>query len=284
MVGRDQELALLGERWAQAGAARASACCWSARRASASRASPGRCSTGRRPTAPSLRYQCSPYHLDSALWPMIQQLNRGRRLRPEDPPEVRLDKIESLLGRAATTSTRRCPCRQPARRPYERSLRAARSVAAGAASRGPSRRWSSSCSGWPSGSRCWWCMEDVHWIDPSTLEFVRPGARPDRRASAVLLLLTSRPDGQPALAGHPHVTRLVLNRLGRARRSDDRRHRGQRRAARRGAPRDRCTHRRRAAVRRGADTGPRRACRADSERPRRVRRGVSTCRRPCTIR
>src|SRR5262249_16167085 len=30
------------------------------------------------------------------------------------------------------------------------------------------------------------------------------------------LHLTSRPDGQPALAGHPRVTRLVLNRLGRA--------------------------------------------------------------------
>jgi tetratricopeptide (TPR) repeat protein len=30
------------------------------------------------------------------------------------------------------------------------------------------------------------------------------------------VLLTSRPDGQPHLAGHPHVTRLVLNRLGRA--------------------------------------------------------------------
>ena len=32
----------------------------------------------------------------------------------------------------------------------------------------------------------------------------------------MLILLTSRPDRQPALAGHPHVTRLTLNRLGRA--------------------------------------------------------------------
>ena len=29
------------------------------------------------------------------------------------------------------------------------------------------------------------------------------------------MLLTSRPDNQPALGGHPHVTRLTLNRLGR---------------------------------------------------------------------
>ena len=29
------------------------------------------------------------------------------------------------------------------------------------------------------------------------------------------MLLTSRPDNQPTLGGHPHVTRLTLNRLGR---------------------------------------------------------------------
>ena len=57
-------------------------------------------------------------------------------------------------------------------------------------------------------------LEDAHWIDPTTLELVRP--RLDRIADArVLMLLTSRPDSQPALGGHPHVTRLTLNRLGR---------------------------------------------------------------------
>jgi predicted ATPase len=57
-------------------------------------------------------------------------------------------------------------------------------------------------------------LEDAHWIDPSTLEMIEQGL--DRIGAArVLLLLTSRPDQQPALAGHPHVTRLTLNRLGR---------------------------------------------------------------------
>ena len=32
----------------------------------------------------------------------------------------------------------------------------------------------------------------------------------------MLLLITSRPDQQPTLAGHPSVTRLSLNRLSRA--------------------------------------------------------------------
>ena len=57
-------------------------------------------------------------------------------------------------------------------------------------------------------------LEDAHWADPTTLELV--GLALDRVAGArVLVLLTSRPDGQPALGGHPRVTRLALNRLGR---------------------------------------------------------------------
>ncbi len=65
-------------------------------------------------------------------------------------------------------------------------------------------------------------VEDAHWIDPTTLELVERAST--RSPSApVLVLLTSRPDNQPALGGHPHVTRLTLNRLGRARSRGDRR-------------------------------------------------------------
>ena len=57
-------------------------------------------------------------------------------------------------------------------------------------------------------------LEDAHWIDPTTLEMIEQSL--DRIAAArVLMLLTSRPDDQPELATHPHLTRLTLNRLGR---------------------------------------------------------------------
>jgi predicted ATPase len=57
-------------------------------------------------------------------------------------------------------------------------------------------------------------LEDAHWSDPTTLELVEQAL--DRIAGdRVLMLLTSRPDGQPSLGGHPDVTRLTLNRLGR---------------------------------------------------------------------
>ena len=45
-------------------------------------------------------------------------------------------------------------------------------------------------------------VEDAHWIDPTTLELIEQCL--DRIAAArVLILLTSRPDRQPALAATP---------------------------------------------------------------------------------
>jgi predicted ATPase len=57
-------------------------------------------------------------------------------------------------------------------------------------------------------------LEDAHWIDPTTLDSIEQGL--DRIGAArVMMLLTCRPDGEPPLAGHPHITRLTLNRLSR---------------------------------------------------------------------
>ena len=57
-------------------------------------------------------------------------------------------------------------------------------------------------------------FEDLHWVDPTTLELIGAGARRHRRLQ-VMFLLTARPDFVPPWLGHPHVTPLTLNRLGR---------------------------------------------------------------------
>src|SRR5262249_51647003 len=57
-------------------------------------------------------------------------------------------------------------------------------------------------------------IEDVHWVDPSTLEFLSllleqvPTTR-------ILLLLTFRPDFSPPWAMFSHITQLTLSRLAR---------------------------------------------------------------------
>jgi class 3 adenylate cyclase len=52
-----------------------------------------------------LRYQCSPYHSYSAFYPFITQIERAAEIAPNDSPERRLDKLESVLeqGTAART-------------------------------------------------------------------------------------------------------------------------------------------------------------------------------------
>ena len=55
-------------------------------------------------------------------------------------------------------------------------------------------------------------MEDLHWVDPSTLEFLSllvdqgPTAR-------ILALLTFRPDFSPPWTGRSHLTQVTLPRL-----------------------------------------------------------------------
>ena len=58
--------------------------------------------------------------------------------------------------------------------------------------------------------------EDLHWADPSTLEFLSlvldqvPTAR-------MLTLLTCRPEVSPSWASRSHLTQVTLTRLGHPR-------------------------------------------------------------------
>ena len=57
-------------------------------------------------------------------------------------------------------------------------------------------------------------LEDAHWIDATTLDLVDLCL--NRVAnSRVMMLVTARPTFQPEFGGHPIVTKLALNRLGR---------------------------------------------------------------------
>jgi predicted ATPase len=61
--------------------------------------------------------------------------------------------------------------------------------------------------------------EDVHWIDPSTLELL--GMVIERiRQLPVLVLITFRPEFQSAWTGQVHVTALTMSRLGRRQGAD----------------------------------------------------------------
>src|SRR5712692_3519339 len=49
-----------------------------------------------------LRYQCSPHHANSALRPVIAQLERAAGFKADDTSEQRLDKLEAVLAKVAS--------------------------------------------------------------------------------------------------------------------------------------------------------------------------------------
>jgi predicted ATPase len=215
MVGRDQELALVLERWRQAVAGEGQAVLLVGEAGiGKSRLVQATLDAIAMDDHLALRYQCSPLHTGTALWPVAQQLGVAAGLLPADTEAAKLDKLEALLREGLRDVRAGAPL-----------IAALFGIEAGSCHPGqdltPQQRRNRTLEALVEhllglARRCpvLMVLEDAHWIDPTTLELL--GQALDRIAGArVLLLLTSRPDNQPALGGHPHVTRLTLNRLGR---------------------------------------------------------------------
>ena len=160
-----------------------------------------------------LRYFCSPYYQDSALYPFIDQLGRAAGFAPDDSPAVRLEKLEGLLSRAAPpdedaaliadllslpASDRHPLPNLSLQRKKERTLEALLRQLEGLTRRQPVIM----------------LFEDAHWIDPTSRELL--DLTVERVSSLpVLLIVTFRPEFQPPWTGQPQVTTLSLNRLDR---------------------------------------------------------------------
>ncbi len=214
MVGRDQELALLQERWAQVqGGEGQGVLLVGEAGIGKSRIVRGLIDGLAGQLHTRIQYQCSPFHAGSAFWPVIQQLRHAAGLTSSDDPTTQLQKLEQLLlvsdasgqdvallaelvGLDETPQYSRLDLAPPVRR--AKTLEMLIKQLTGLAARQPVLV----------------VLEDAHWIDPTTLEMIERSLDVVMDAS-VMLLLTSRPDNQPELAAHPHVTRLTLNRLGR---------------------------------------------------------------------
>ncbi|MEC5383382.1 AAA family ATPase [Aurantimonas sp. C2-6-R+9] len=162
-----------------------------------------------------IRQQCSPYYADTPLWPVIQQLRRAAGLDPDAGNAENLDRLTALLAKsdgdahgalsALADAVGLVPLDAESFErvgPQQRRMITLQALAAqpvGLARKRPVLM----------------VLEDAHWADPSTLELFglvldAIGDQP------VMILMTSRPDGEPRLAAHPHVTHLALNRLSRA--------------------------------------------------------------------
>ena len=156
----------------------------------------------------------SPYHQQSPLHPVIVHLQRLLGWRPEEAPEDKLAKLEAVLTRYglplpetvplfASLLTLPLPERYPPlalspQRQKDRTLENLLAWQLREAERQPMLL----------------IIEDLHWLDPSTVEFL--GLLVDQAATwRLLVLLTTRPGFRPPWAQGAHATQIPLSRLRR---------------------------------------------------------------------
>jgi class 3 adenylate cyclase/predicted ATPase len=161
-----------------------------------------------------LRYQCSPHHANSVLYPFIAQLERAAGFKADDSSEERLDKLEALLAIASPRVQTAVPLfaallsipfgeRYPKLPPNPAKQRR--------------RTFAAMLDQFESLARqkpILLSFEDAHWADATSLELLDLTVERVRQLP-VLALFTLRPNFEPPWAGLPNVSTLALGRLDR---------------------------------------------------------------------
>ncbi|NNL67494.1 MAG: AAA family ATPase, partial [Myxococcales bacterium] len=161
-----------------------------------------------------LHYQCSAHHVNSAFFPVVTQLERAARIARQEAPSTKLNKLAALMAKATPDvgddlaligSLLSIPAGGPDSGPQlEPDQRKTRTLAA----------LVRQLEGLVTGTPVLCVFEDVHWIDPSTLELLERLVERVETLPA-LVLVTCRPEFTAPWAGQPHTTLIALSRLDR---------------------------------------------------------------------
>ena len=218
LVGRETEVMLLRERWAQArdGLGQVVLLSGEAGIGKSRLVQVLTAQVAAEPQAWLTPCQCSPYHQHSALYPWIDLLERvALRFEREESPSQKLRKLEGFLVQyglplaevvplfAALLSlpltADYAPLHLAPAQQKQQTLQALLTILLRIAAQQP----------------VLFVMEDLHWVDPSTLELLSllvdqgPTAR-------ILALWTFRPDFRPPWTGRSHCSQVTLHRLTRS--------------------------------------------------------------------
>ena len=161
-----------------------------------------------------VRYQCSPYHRDSPLYPVIQQLHYAFDFQPGDGDEAKLDKLEAGLALATQRVGEIAPLFASLLSIPPGKRYGALSVSSAQQRRQTLAAILDQMEGLARQAPLVIVCEDVHWADATTLE-VLDLAIERLKQLRVLMLLTFRPDFEPPWIGLKSVSQVSLARLRR---------------------------------------------------------------------
>jgi class 3 adenylate cyclase len=208
LVGREAEVGLLRERWAQVkeGLGQVVLLSGEAGIGTSRLVQVLTEQVATEPQAWLTPCQCSPYYQNTALYPMIDLLERvALRFEREESSQQKLNKLEVFLVQYGLPLAETVPLfaallSVPLAEGYtpltvspeqqkQKTLHALLTILLRIAAQQP----------------VLFVMEDLHWVDPSTLELL--GLLVDQGPTARLLaLLTFRPDFSPPWTGRAHLT------------------------------------------------------------------------------
>jgi class 3 adenylate cyclase/predicted ATPase len=162
-----------------------------------------------------LRYQCSPYHSQSAFFPIIEQIEQAAQLTTRDADLEKIAKLQAylpqsingskepllLIAKLLSISTETSPelSELTAQQIKNRTISTLVDLLLAFSVQRP--------------TLC--IFEDAHWLDASTLELLE--LMISRIAHArVLLIVSSRPEFRPTWLAHANVSTHSLTRLSQA--------------------------------------------------------------------
>jgi class 3 adenylate cyclase/tetratricopeptide (TPR) repeat protein len=212
LVGREEELELLLRRWSKAKTGQGQVVLLSGEAGiGKSRLTAALMERLQGEPHTRLRYFCSPQHTDSALYPVIGQMERAAGLAHDDTAHVKLDKLDALLAQTSTSKQDATlfaemlslpnDGRYPALNmdPQQRRQKTLEALTA-------------QMEALSHQSPVLMIFEDAHWTDPTSLETF--GRVVDRVCFLpVLLIVTFRPEFDAPWIGRPYVAAVTLNRL-----------------------------------------------------------------------
>jgi class 3 adenylate cyclase/predicted ATPase len=217
LVGREQEIGLLRERWAQVkdGLGQVVLLSGEAGIGKSRLVQVLKEQVATEPQAWLTPCQCSPYHQHTAWHPWIDLLERvALGFEREEPPPQKLRKLEGFVVQyglplaeaiplfaallSLPLSADYAPLTLAPEQQKQQIMHMLLTILLRIASQQPVLL----------------VMEDLHWVDPTTLDFLSllvdqgPAAR-------ILALFTFRPDFRPPWAGRSHLTHVTVTRLPR---------------------------------------------------------------------